>query len=763
MMKGVPSLNSSERRAKRNGEGEEEADDVSSIEEEEGLSSRLGRGICGLHNYGNTCFLNANIQALSNCPPFCEYMRRLTHLPANSKHTKDKQSPSSGRAVPFLQRSAMAGVLGKVMRDMWSTSATEDSIPVAGPLGVLSELGAANPMFRCREQQDAHEALRCLIDRLHEQLKVAVPVVFEPGWKPPQTSNLNIKADSSTPPPKIEYLYRQSAVSDLFGGVLCNRITCSECGHHSDTHEHFYDLSLSLTREVQREIRGRCLSSQNSTQLAPSSETTSSIRRANSGLVGGALNGDSLVGQDGAEEQKTAPDAPHFSPKHSDTTSQRPLMSRQCSIPRSPCFNSSGLLSSITAPLTEWLGWGPSLALEDLLHHFCASEKMNGSNQYSCDRCKKKVDAVKIIKLDRVPEILVLHLKRFRHNGTLFGNSKVSTKVKFPIRHLDLQNYLSDSALEHMRQTGGSTLYNLAALVQHQGMSVNGGHYVAICQNRSTGHWYEFSDDIVTPLEEQAVLKKEPYLLFYLRQKKVNTYDEDMVALKRLSASAEPPFRGISLWWYLRWKYTSHPGPLFNHDRVCPHGRLKPYRGPYDPSHFVSLSKEAWDFLQDKYGPTALLEEFWHNYKDSTLSRPLEEMTVCTECLKCGKQAAESRNTEKAEAQRLNAEEVPEDQELVWYIVDAVWLDRWRVYITADPKRDIEEPLDHPGPITNQRLLEPDTNNPRPNLQKTKHYKGLNPMVWEFFLEKYGGGPAICRKSIDIYADVAIEEEKAQL
>ena len=54
-----------------------------------------------------------------------------------------------------------------------------------------------------------------------------------------------------------------------------------------------------------------------------------------------------------------------------------------------------------------------SLSLAQCLHHFCASERLEGDNQYRCERCRTKVDATKRLSLTKLPEVLVLHVKRF--------------------------------------------------------------------------------------------------------------------------------------------------------------------------------------------------------------------------------------------------------------------------------------------------------------------------------------------------------------
>jgi ubiquitin carboxyl-terminal hydrolase 47 len=52
-------------------------------------------------------------------------------------------------------------------------------------------------------------------------------------------------------------------------------------------------------------------------------------------------------------------------------------------------------------------------SVDEALRFFLKAEVLNGDNKYSCEKCNKKCDAVKGIKLDKLPYILALQLKRF--------------------------------------------------------------------------------------------------------------------------------------------------------------------------------------------------------------------------------------------------------------------------------------------------------------------------------------------------------------
>lgn len=90
-----------------------------------------------------------------------------------------------------------------------------------------------------------------------------------------------------------------------------------------------------------------------------------------------------------------------------------------------------------------------------------------------CPKCKEHRQASKKLDLWRLPEILVIHLKRFSYNR--FSKSKLGTFVDFPVEDLDLTHYIVH------RTSEVSERYSLYAIVNHYG-SLSGGHYTAFVQ-----------------------------------------------------------------------------------------------------------------------------------------------------------------------------------------------------------------------------------------------------------------------------------------
>jgi ubiquitin C-terminal hydrolase len=111
--------------------------------------------------------------------------------------------------------------------------------------------------------------------------------------------------------------------------------------------------------------------------------------------------------------------------------------------------------------------------------------------------------------------------------------AKLDAHVPFPAT-LDLASFVTSSSdpATHMDElrtssaTPPSTRLRLYALIEHEG-SFEGGHYVAYVRlgassspprdGKEGGSWYRMSDSAISCVDEQAVLGKQPFLLFYER------------------------------------------------------------------------------------------------------------------------------------------------------------------------------------------------------------------------------------------------------
>lgn len=87
-----------------------------------------------------------------------------------------------------------------------------------------------------------------------------------------------------------------------------------------------------------------------------------------------------------------------------------------------------------------------------------------------CPGCKQHQQASKKLDLWRLPEILVIHLKRFSYSR--FLKNKLETYVEFPVDNLDLSTYIAH------RNDQSCNRYMLYAVSNHYG-SMGGGHYTA--------------------------------------------------------------------------------------------------------------------------------------------------------------------------------------------------------------------------------------------------------------------------------------------
>ena len=99
------------------------------------------------------------------------------------------------------------------------------------------------------------------------------------------------------------------------------------------------------------------------------------------------------------------------------------------------------------------------------------------------------------MRVKRLPNVLALHLKRFKYVEHLQRFKKLSYRIAFPLE-LKLTN-TAETAAEPDRK------YSLFAVVVHVGAGPSHGHY--ICLVRSHKHWLLFDDDTVDLVEEGSL------------------------------------------------------------------------------------------------------------------------------------------------------------------------------------------------------------------------------------------------------------------
>ncbi|CAM9736194.1 unnamed protein product [Chrysoparadoxa australica] len=131
------------------------------------------------------------------------------------------------------------------------------------------------------------------------------------------------------------------------------------------------------------------------------------------------------------------------------------------------------------------------------LRNFSKTETLTGKNKFYCETCCTLQEADKQMKLKKLPNVLTLHLKRFKYVEDIQSFSKLSHRVVFP-HELKLPNMTKECVKE-----ADERLYALFAVVVHIGRGPNHGHYVAIVKSR--GRWLLFDDELVELVDESVL------------------------------------------------------------------------------------------------------------------------------------------------------------------------------------------------------------------------------------------------------------------
>uniref|UniRef100_A0A8C4VB71 ubiquitinyl hydrolase 1 n=1 Tax=Falco tinnunculus TaxID=100819 RepID=A0A8C4VB71_FALTI len=175
-----------------------------------------------------------------------------------------------------------------------------------------------------------------------------------------------------------------------------------------------------------------------------------------------------------------------------------------------------------------------SCTLDECFQLYTKEEQLAPDDAWRCPHCKVPQQGTVKLSLWTLPDILIIHLKRFRQVAE--HRHKLTTLVRFPLRGLDMAPHVAQRG-----QAGGQLLgrwapwqpplclppscprdylYDLYAVCNHHG-SMQGGHYTAYCCNALDGQWYSYDDSRVEGVQEAEVSTRSAYILFYQRRNAV--------------------------------------------------------------------------------------------------------------------------------------------------------------------------------------------------------------------------------------------------
>ncbi|CAF91634.1 unnamed protein product, partial [Tetraodon nigroviridis] len=705
------------------------------MEEEEDLHSR---GLTGLKNIGNTCYMNAALQALSNCPPLTQFFLEC------------------GGMVRTDKKPALCKSYQKLVSDLWHKNSSSYVVPTT----LFQGIKTINPMFRGYSQQDSQEFLRCLMDQLHEELKEPMTESYEHSnmvttdgnpeednhsqsddFQSCESCDSSERADSEvhignmlidntneaeTPIPdqdgiqtSREWQKEKNMINDLYRSSLQSVIGGSTGMNLDKDVETTNETTPIIGCQEATKIQGRTSDIQMS-NVRPQSpvlmeghipKLSSSPPKAASGwhnlnpvhkkvvatfsspknkhhkkyrsIVSDVFDGTivssvqcltcdrvSVTLENFQDISLPIPGKEDLAKLHSSTHQTSLVKAGSCGDAYAP----QGWIAFVMEYIKRYLK--KSILVSE---PWMFTETLNisiffilGDNMYSCEKCKKLRNGVKFCKMQNLPEILCIHLKRFRHE--LMFSTKISTHVSFPLEGLDLQPFLAkDSSCQ-------TTNYDLLSVICHHG-TASSGHYIAYCRNDGNNLWYEFDDHRVTEVSESCVQNAEAYVLFYKKSNEDALKERRRVSV--LCNMMEPSLLQfyISRQWLNKFKTFSEPGPISNRDFLCSHGGVPPNKATFIDDLVVMLPQNVWDHLYSRYGGGPAVNHLY----------------VCHTCQMEIEKFDKRRKSELDMFVRLNKAFQEDESPSVIYCISMQWFREWEGFVKGKDN-------DAPGPVDNSKI-----------------------------------------------------------
>ncbi|KAF9346302.1 ubiquitin carboxyl-terminal hydrolase, partial [Mortierella sp. AD094] len=340
------------------------------------LDDSYMNGICGLHNLGRTCYMNAALQCLANTPELTSYF-----LDGHWKQEVNVENPSG-------RKGEVASSYANLLLEMWR----------GRKKSMIDKLA---PMFKDQQEQDAEEFLTLFLDGLHEDLK---RIITKSNTDIPDCNNsvvddLFFGAETSTlAVVRVDPLLVWSAP------IVQNRIIAVKYVP-GEPEKAIVEIRLQCSKgSTIQDLKGRVSSLVQSHVDRLFITNVSYDPYKDTDVMDDILDSIELFIIEGPPS-----DGQHVS---------RRLLQQKASF---------ALSGSRAQTIID------NIRLEDCLQEYGKEEDLSEEHQWFCPRCRKLQQASKHIQICRYPDVLVIQLKRF-----INAQEKVEALVDFPIHGLSL-------------------------------------------------------------------------------------------------------------------------------------------------------------------------------------------------------------------------------------------------------------------------------------------------------------------------------------
>lgn len=156
-----------------------------------------------------------------------------------------------------------------------------------------------------------------------------------------------------------------------------------------------------------------------------------------------------------------------------------------------------------------------SQTLDDALRRHFEPEMLD---DYKCEGCNRTGGVVRSQLISRCPTYMIIDLKRATAH-------KIKTQITFPLDNLDMTpHFVSTAGLETSTLSRDDHKHYMApfkyqcyAVIQHEGATIDSGHYWTLVRDLKENKWWEMNDNKVGQISASKTQTANSYILFYKR------------------------------------------------------------------------------------------------------------------------------------------------------------------------------------------------------------------------------------------------------